>query len=58
MLVRYAKSFNQLFMAYQAMGNAKTAATPTSFKKSFDNNPTILLVLAPSTFLTPISFIL
>src|SRR4249920_1319510 len=55
--VRYAKSFSQLCMAYQAIGNAITAAIATNFKKSFDNNCTMLLVFAPNTFRMPISLI-
>ena len=57
MFTLYAKSFSQLCMAYHATGNAMIAATATSFKKSFDSNPTIVVTLAPNTFLTPISFI-
>ena len=32
------------------------AAINTSFKKSFDNNVTMVLTFAPNTFRTPISF--
>ena len=42
----------------QAYGIIEIGLPMINFKKSADNNPTILLVLAPNTFLTPISFIL
>ena len=37
------------------MGQATIEASATSFRKSSDNNLTMLLVLAPSTFRIPIS---
>ena len=55
--VRYAKSCNHLFMANHAIGEAMTIAMSTSFRNSLDNNVTILEMLAPSTFLTPISLV-
>src|SRR5579863_4388781 len=45
-------------MKYHAAGDAIRNATTTSFKKSFDNSIVIVPILAPSTFRTPISFIL
>ena len=56
MLMRYAKSFSQLCIAYHAIGKARRDAITTSFKKSFDNNVTMPLMFAPNTFRTPISF--
>src|SRR6476469_1383214 len=55
-LIRYAKSFNQLFIIYHAIGNATIAAIATNFKKSLTTSVTTLDTLAPSTFLMPISF--
>ena len=45
-------------MAHQAIGVAITMAIATSFKKSFDNNCTMPLTLAPSTLRIPISLLL
>ena len=56
MLMRKAKSSSHLFIENQAIGNAITAATITSFKKSFDSSATICGTLAPNTLRTPISF--
>src|SRR6266498_2610244 len=53
MLVRYAKSDNHFCMAHQATGNAISVAITMSNKKSFDNNFTSCMALAPSTFLIP-----
>ena len=39
-------------MKYQATGEAINMAISVSFKKSFDSKPTILVMLAPNTFLT------
>ena len=54
-LVRYAKSLSQLFVAYHAMGEARINAITTSLIKSFESNNTRLETDAPNTFLTPIS---
>src|SRR4030095_6277451 len=54
--VRYAKSINQLFIIYQAIGTAMINATNINFKKSRDNIIARLLTVAPNTFRTPISF--
>ena len=53
----YAKLCNQLFMKYQAIGEATKNEITTSFKKSFDNSVTMPAVLAPRTLRIPISFI-
>src|SRR6476469_3554641 len=42
-LTLYAKSCSHLLILHHAIGTAITAAIITSFKKSFDNMPTILL---------------
>ena len=55
--MRYAKSCSHLSIANHATGNAIKAAIATSFKKSLDNNATILDTEAPSTLRMPISFV-
>src|SRR5665213_3451649 len=42
-------------MAHQAMGDAMTIASSTSFTKSLESMPVICVIPAPSTFLMPIS---
>src|SRR5204862_54507 len=54
-LMRYAKSLSQLFIAYHATGEARINAITTSLIKSFESNNTRLDTDAPNTFLTPIS---
>ena len=44
-------------MTHQAIGEAMTIEMATSFRKSFESSDTIPVTLAPSTFLTPISFV-
>ena len=56
-VIRYAKFCNHLFMAYQAVGQAKIFAAKTSRVNSLDNKRTIPGTEAPWTFLTPISFL-
>src|SRR5215203_1336731 len=55
--MRYAKSCSHLFMNHHAIGKAIRDAISTNLKKSLDNIPTILLTVAPNTFLIPISFV-
>src|SRR5258706_11020768 len=57
-VILYAKSSNHLCINHHASGKANTAEIITSLRKSFDNMETILVTVAPSTFLTPISFVL
>ena len=56
-LMRYAKSLSQLFIKYQATGDAITKATITSLMKSFESNNTILDIDAPNTLRMPISLV-
>ena len=56
--VWYAKSCNQVFIAYQAMGDAMTMAIRTSLRKSLESRITRLATDAPNTLRTPISFVL
>src|ERR1019366_6438396 len=56
-LVRYAKSFNHLFIKIHATGEAIMNATSTSFKKSIDKRLMMSGTLAPKTFRTPISLV-
>ena len=55
--VRYAKSSSHRLIAQPATGKAITEEIITSLRKSLDNIATILLTLAPNTFLMPISLI-
>src|SRR4051812_8635362 len=57
-LILYVKSSSHLRIAYQARGVATAMAIVTRIMKSLDNNPTISGMLAPSTFLIPISLVL
>ena len=56
--VLYANSCNQVFIIYQASGEAIRIEIPTSFRKSLDNNVMMPDTLDPNTFLMPISFVL
>ena len=53
--IRYAKSCSHLCITNQAIGEATKIETAISFKKSLESKLTMLVTLAPSTFLTPIS---
>src|SRR6185503_1027119 len=55
--VRYAKSFNQLFIIHQATGIARTDAINTSLTKTFDNIVTSPVTEAPTTSRMTISLI-
>src|SRR5688572_10583037 len=55
-LMWYAKSCSQLFIAHHATGKATRADIITSFRKSLDSIETILVTLAPKTLRMPISF--
>ena len=55
-VVRYAKLCSHLFITSHARGEAIIAAITTSFKKSVESSATILVMLAPNTLRTPISF--
>ena len=57
-VILYGKSFNQLFIAHQPIGNAIREATRTSATKFRESNPTMWNALAPNTFLMLISFVL
>src|SRR5207249_570037 len=57
MLILYAKSCSQLCIMYHATGEAIRNAMTTSLIKSFERSATIFVTEAPSTFLTPISFV-
>src|SRR4051812_37288160 len=54
-VILYGKSFSQLFIAHHATGKATIDAIMISKRKFFDNRPTMLITLAPNTFLIPIS---
>ena len=56
-LIRYAKSFNQLCIMYDATGVAITRDIKTSFTKSFESINTMFDTDAPSTLRMPISFV-
>src|SRR6478672_12807350 len=51
----YAKSCSHLCMAHHAIGKAITEETSTSFKKSIESIPAIVLTDAPNTLRIPIS---
>src|SRR5688572_11922776 len=54
-LIRQAYDCNQLFIKYQARGEAINIAIAISFIKSFDNKPATWVTVAPSTLRMPIS---
>ena len=54
--MRYEKLFSHSFMKYQATGHAMRLAMMTQTVNDFESIKTILLMLAPRVFRTPISF--
>src|SRR5678815_4439985 len=55
--ILYAYCCSQLFIAYQARGNAIKNASRIGFKKFADNNFIMLADEAPNTLRTPISLV-
>ena len=55
--IRYAKLCSHVFIAHQATGNAMSDAINTNFRKSFESIPVTCVMLAPNTFLMPISLV-
>ena len=55
---RYENDCSHLFITHHAIGVAINIEIPTNCKKSFDNNCTMPVTIAPNTLRTPISFFL
>src|SRR6185295_6582280 len=55
MWIRYAKSLSQVFITYQATGEATANAIKTNLIKFLESRNTMFETDAPTTFLTPIS---